>query len=166
MATRLETTAYSPLGRHPNNQSGGRIRTDEGGHCASPVARAQWGTRVQRIPEPPGRCPARVSRAHSGTVRPQLGRAQQKPSSNAPGAVPESCPARPRGSVRRPGNRAELLDPGHTHSTARRPARAPVRVRHPQSRFRTGHPAPHRCYGEPRGPKSGGSLRAEGGASR
>lgn len=46
-----------------------------------------------------------------------------------------------------------------TQRAARRPARAPLRVRHPQSRFFTRHPAPHRSYGEPRGPKSRG-LRA------
>lgn len=49
-----------------------------------------------------------------------------------PGAAPESRLARPRGSVPRPGNRAELWDPGHTQrGSAPRPrscARAPPAI--------------------------------------
>lgn len=79
---------------------------------------------------------------------------QPRPGGAAPGAAPGRRLARPRGSVRKPRDRERSY--GIQGSPARRPARAPVRLRHPQSRFRTRHPAPHRPYGEPRGPKSRG----------
>lgn len=67
--------------------------------------RASSGSRSLSAGAPPA---SPVRTRAQGTVRPHLGQAQPKPSSDALEA------ARPRGSVRRPENRAELWDLGHT----------------------------------------------------
>ncbi|CAO2587460.1 hypothetical protein LEMLEM_LOCUS4494 [Lemmus lemmus] len=133
------------------SKSRGRARCIPRGACPG----RGGGARVQRIPEPSGRCPARVWRAHSGTG---LGRAtartrQPRPAELLLGSRQTDATLDRDGRSRSPGNRAELRGP-RTQRAARRPARAPLRVRHPQSRFRTRHPAPQGSYGEPRGSKS------------
>lgn len=102
---------------------------------AHPQRRVPSGERASSGPRslPAGAPPASPVRTGTqSTVGSQLRRAQPKPSSNDPGVAPDSCLARPRGSVPRIGNRAELWDPGRTQrGWAPRPrscARAPPAI--------------------------------------
>lgn len=157
-APRLETTVYSAPGRHPNDQSGSRISQQSRQGTAHPQGRVPAGERASSGSRslPAGAPPAsRVRTRAQGSVAPQLGRDNRDPAERLLGPRPAAAWLDHEGRSGGPGVEPNPGIPG-THGAARRPARAPLRVRHPQSRFRTRHPAPHRSYGEPQGPKSRG----------